>query len=521
MNDLARQELVATCSQRYRTLLAVSEAVVSHRDLPALFHDLADRLQQVVRFDYLILVLHDAATNTMRRHILETSEPSPVRVPGALPVEDGPAGWVWQTQQPLIVSNLEEETRWPRLLELVKPLGMRSICDLPLTTARRRLGALAFLSKQISAYDGADLDFLQLVANQVAVAVENALAFECIEKLKEKLTQEKVYLEEEIRTEHNFDEIVGESAALRRVLREVETVAPTDSTVLIRGETGTGKELIARALHQLSPRQDRTFIKINCAAIPTGLLESELFGHEKGAFTGAISQKVGRFELAHQGTLFLDEVGDIPQELQPKLLRVLQEQEFERLGSPRTIRVNVRVVAATNRDLARMVADSQFRSDLYYRLNVFPVVLPPLRERRDDIARLVRHFAQKVARRMGRQIETIPAQAMNALVQYPWPGNVRELENVIERAVILSPGSELQLNLGDLKAAAAPTSDGSDKRGNGAAVTLADAERDHILGVLRETGWVLGGPNGAAARLAMKRTTLQSKMKKLGIARPR
>ncbi|PWT87654.1 MAG: Fis family transcriptional regulator, partial [Proteobacteria bacterium] len=354
MSDLQRD--TATCSQQYRTLLAVSEAVVSHRDLRALFHDLADRLQQVVHFDYLVLVLHDAATNMMRRHILETSDPSPVQPTGALPIEEGPAGWVWQNQQPLVVSNLAEETRWPRFLQLAAELGMHSICDLPLTTARRRLGALAFLSRQAGTYDSADLDFLQLVANQVAVAVENALAFECIEKLKEKLTQEKVYLEEEIRTEHNFDEIVGESAALRRVLKEVETVAPTNSTVLIRGETGTGKELIARALHQLSPRRDRTFVKINCAAIPTGLLESELFGHEKGAFTGAITQKVGRFELAHQGTLFLDEVGDIPPELQPKLLRVLQEQEFERLGGTRTIRVDVRLVAATNRDLAQMTA---------------------------------------------------------------------------------------------------------------------------------------------------------------------
>jgi formate hydrogenlyase transcriptional activator len=522
MGDLARDEPTAECSQRYRTLLGVSEAVVSHRDLPALFHDLANRLQQVVRFDYLILVLHDAANNTMRRHILETSEPSPVQAAGALPVEEGPAGWVWQTQQPLIVSNLAAETRWPRFLELVKQFGMLSICDLPLTTARRRLGALAFLSKQAAAYDGADLDFLQLVANQVAVAVENALAFECIEKLKEKLTQEKVYLEEEIRTEHNFDEIVGESAALRRVLKEVETVAPTDSTVLIRGETGTGKELIARALHGLSPRRDRTFVKINCAAIPTGLLESELFGHEKGAFTGAISQKVGRFELAHQGTLFLDEVGDIPPELQPKLLRVLQEQEFERLGSTRTVRVDVRVVAATNRDLARMTADGQFRNDLYYRLNVFPVLLPSLRERRDDIPRLVRHFAHKVARRMGRQIETIPGDAMDILVQYPWPGNIRELENVIERAVILSPGPALHLNLGDLKAPSPyPLPQAGGEGNSRAGATLADAERDHILGVLRETGWVLGGPNGAAARLAMKRTTLQSKMKKLGLSRPR
>jgi formate hydrogenlyase transcriptional activator len=274
------------------------------------------------------------------------------------------------------------------------------------------------------AYDAADLDFLRQVANQVAVAVENALAFEEIQALQDKLNKEKVYLEDEIRTEHNFDEIVGESAALRRVLKEVETVAPTDSTVLIRGETGTGKELIARALHQLSPRRDRTFVKLNCAAIPTGLLESELFGHEKGAFTGAITQKVGRFELAHQGTLFLDEVGDIPPELQPKLLRVLQEQEFERLGGTRTIRVDVRLVAATNRDLAAMVAAGGFRGDLYFRLNVFPVLLPPLRERREDIPRLVRHFTVQFARRMGRRIETIPAEGMDALARYAWPGNI-------------------------------------------------------------------------------------------------
>jgi formate hydrogenlyase transcriptional activator len=269
--------------------------------------------------------------------------------------------------------------------------------------------------------------------------VENALAFDEIEALKDKLHQEKVYLEEEIRTEHNFGEIIGESAALRRVLKQVETVAPTDSTVLILGETGTGKDLVARALHALSPRRERTFVKLNCAAIPTGLLESELFGHEKGAFTGAIAQKLGRFELAHRGTLFLDEVGDVPPELQPKLLRVLQEQEFERLGSTRTVRVDVRLVAATNHDLAHMVRDGRFRSDLYYRLNVFPVVLPPLRERPDDIPRLVRHFTQRFARRMGRRIETIPTAVLDAPVRYPWPGNIREMQNVIERAVILSP----------------------------------------------------------------------------------
>ena len=362
----------------HRALLAVSEAIVLHRDLSALFHELAGRLHRVVQFDGLALVLHEAAGNIMRLHILETSEP--IRLPPVMsfPVEDDPAGSVWQDQQPLITSSVTELGRWPGFPERMQPYGVQSFCWLPLTTARRRLGTLVFTSKQPSAYATADMGFLQLVANQVAVAIDNALAFQEIAALKDQLSKEVAYLEEEDRTEHNFEDIVGQSDALRRVLKQVETVAPTGSTVLIRGETGTGKELIARALHDLSPRRERTFIKLNCAAIPTGLMESELFGHEKGAFTGAISQKVGRFELAHQGTLFLDEVGDIPPELQPKLLRVLQEQDFERLGSTKTIHVDVRLVAATNRDLAAMVADGRFRSDLYYRLNVFPLVLPPL-----------------------------------------------------------------------------------------------------------------------------------------------
>jgi formate hydrogenlyase transcriptional activator len=410
---------------------------------------------------------------------------------------------VWQTRQPLIISNVVEERRWPQFPELVKPYGVQSVSCLPLATGRRRLGTLVFACKQPAAYDESYVSFLQLVANQVAVAVENALAFQEIEALKDQLAKEKAYLEEEARTEHDFGAIVGESPALRRILKQVQTVAPTDSTVLVLGETGTGKELVARALHERSPRRERTFVKLNCAAIPTGLLESELFGHERGAFTGAISQKVGRFELAHRGTLFLDEVGDVPPELQPKLLRVLQEQEFERLGSTKTIRVDVRLVAATHRDLSRMVADGRFRADLYYRLNVFPLVLPPLRERRDDIPRLVRHFTQRFARRMGRRIETIPAAVMDALAGYPWPGNVRELQNVIERAVILSPGLSLQVPLSDLQPAATPA-----PAPTAAAVTLADAEREHLLGALRETGWVVGGPKGAAARLGMKRTTL-------------
>jgi len=518
-------ERAATATaDRYQALLAVSGAIIAHRDLSLLFHDLAGRLKQVVRFDFLSVVLHEAATSTMRLHLLEPYEPAAELV---LPVEQDPAGLVWQTQEPLITSSAVDLKRWPRLLERVQPYGIESMCWLRLTTARGRLGTMVLTSKQSSNYDTADVGFLQHVANQVAVALENALAFQEIEALKDQLAKENAYLEEEARTEHNFGDIVGESAALRRVLKQVETVAATSSTVLIQGETGTGKELVARAVHERSPRMSRSFIKLNCAAIPTGLLESELFGHEKGAFTGAIGQKVGRFELAHKGTLFLDEVGDIPPELQPKLLRVLQEQEFERLGAAKTIKVDVRLVAATHRDLAAMVAEGCFRQDLYYRLNVFPVILPPLRERSDDIPRLVRHFSQQFARRLGRLIETIPSAVMDALVRYTWPGNIRELQNVIERAVILSQGSSLEVPLSDLqagsqsseirsqRAASSPDSQRPDQTGG----TLAEAEREHILGALRETGWVLGGPNGAAARLGMKRSTLYKKMKKLGISR--
>ena len=502
--------------EQYRALLAVSEAIVAHRDLPALLHELAGRLRRVVRFDSLALMLHDAAHGTMRLHVLEFPEPSPLPPGFSLSVEDDPGGLVWLTQQPLITSQLSDLERWPRLLESIGSTGVQSLCWLPLTTAGGKLGTLVFASKQQSAYDVTGIVFLKLVASQVAVAVENALAFQEIQSLKDQLAQEKAYLEEEARTDSHFGDIVGDSPSLRRVLRQIETVAPTDSTVLIRGETGVGKELIARALHELSPRRDRTLIKLNCSAIPTGLLESELFGHEKGAFTGAIGLKIGRFELAHRGTLFLDEVGDIPPELQPKLLRVLQEQEFERLGGTKTIKVDVRLVAATHRNLIQMVADGCFREDLYYRLNVFPVVIPPLRERRDDIPRLVRHFTHRFALRMGRTIQTIPSAAMDVLANYAWPGNVRELQNIIERAVILSPGPSLHVPVGDLQAFAEPTPPATR-----AAVTLADAERTHILDALNETGWVVAGPKGAAVRLGMKRSTLLKKMARLGISRPR
>jgi len=676
-------------ASEYRALLEVSESIALHRDLNALFHDLAGRLHPIIEFDFLSLVLHDDARDVMRLHILETDLDTDVHPGKETPVEKSLGGQVWRTQQPLVIDDVASETRFPEMMEMLRQRNIRSVCTLPLTTAQRRLGGMGVGSSEPHAYSAADVEFLSRVArqvavavdnalnaqaaqsyhaelsrerdrlrllldvndaivskvskrelfaaisaglrrllnidytglavydaktnrlrvyaldfpenqhmvledaeipledsppgqafttrrpvlldasnlgqfnsdgfrrmvadglragcilplisrdrvlgtlnvgtrretsftaddvdlltqvaNQIATAVENALAFSEIEELKEQLAQEKLYLEDEIRTEHNFEEIVGDSPILKRVLRQIETVAPTDAAVLIQGETGTGKEVFARSIHNLSRRRDRTFVKINCAAIPAGLLESELFGHEKGAFTGAITQRAGRFELAHRGTLFLDEVGDIPLELQPKLLRALQEQEFERLGSTRTIRVDVRVIAATNRNLAQMVAEGKFRGDLYYRLNVFPLEAPPLRERHEDIPQLVRYFVQKYALRLERKIETVPAEAQRALAEYAWPGNIRELENFIERAVILSRGPVLNVSVADLRQS-------PDAVAN-TAPTLEAAERDHILRVLADTNWMVGGPAGAAARLGLKRTTLQSKMKKLGINR--
>jgi formate hydrogenlyase transcriptional activator len=497
---------------RLRLLLEVTESIASHRDLEELFRDLAHRLPKVVPFDYINAVLHEPALDVMRLWLLVTSIPSTI-IPGLeIPVDESPGGWVWKTQQPLTVNDVAQERRFPKVMALLRENGIQSFCVVPLTTVQRRLGAMGFGSLQPRIYQESELAFMRQVAKQVAVAVDNALAYDNIAQLRDKLAKEKLYLEEEIQTDYNFEEIVGDSQALKRVLKAVQTVAVTDSTVLILGETGSGKELVARALHNLSDRRERTFVKLNCAAIPTGLLESELFGHEKGAFTGAIATKIGRFELADSGTLFLDEVGEIPPELQVKLLRVLQEQEFERLGSTRTIRVSVRIVAATNRDLRHMVEEQKFRSDLYYRLNVFPITVPPLRERAEDIPMLVRHFAQKFAQRMKKRIETIPSESMRALQNYAWPGNVRELENFVERAVILSSNSDLFVPIAELKRPSSTP--------NGSVVTLEDAEREHILKALRDAQWTIGGPAGAAAKLGMKRTTLQSKMQKLGITRP-
>ncbi len=679
-----------TLAERYQALLEVAQAISSHRDLHALFRDLAQRLPRVVHVNFIVLTLHDPERDTIRVHTIQANVPADLVGGYEGPTEESPAGLVWQTQQPLLVPDLAEERRWPKVTGLMQEDGTKSFCFVPLTTAVRRLGALGFLSLQKEAYGDTDLEFLQQVGKQIAVAVDNVLNFASTEaaqqllarerdrlslvleinnaivshlelpellkaistclrrvishdfawfclydpatlqlqahamdfptnqgfveagdpiplegtpdglafssqkmvhvrslsltefpaeimkraaaaglksgcavplishgralgtlsivsmkedaftdddaklfnwignqvalavansfsyqeisSLKDKLAKEKLYLEEEIQIAYNFEEIVGDSRALKLVLKEVQTVATTDSTVLILGETGSGKELVARALHNLSNRRERTFVKLNCAAIPTGLLESELFGHERGAFTGAIATKVGRFELADRGTIFLDEVGEIPLELQVKLLRVLQEQEFERLGSTKTIRVNVRIIAATNRDLDHMVEEQRFRSDLYYRLKVFPITVPPLRERVEDIPLLVRHFAQKFAQRMKKRIETIPSEAMKALQAYHWPGNVRELENFIERAVILTQGPDLFVSLAELKRTPSHLT-------NSGTTTLEQAEREHILKALRESDWTIGGPAGAATKLGMKRTTLQSKMQKLGIAR--
>jgi formate hydrogenlyase transcriptional activator len=669
------------------TLNEVSRIIASRRNLSELLHDLAERLHSLLDFSYLSVMLYNPAQHVLRLHNLQGAPRGPLRPGAEFAVEEIPSGWVWQHQQPLVISDLEQETRFPRAIQALRDYGLGSFCSLPLSTAHRRLGTLTMgrpdrgayspsevtfaqmvadqvavavdnalhseeaqaLQQQLArerdrlqlllevtnsvianlelrdllraisatvrrvmqcdvagvilpdaehhqlrvyaldfpnsqgliqeetlipiegslpgkafqtgkpvvvaqsgpaevscliageglqshcfiplisrygdlgvlglgrrqehAFTQDDVEFLTQVANQVAIAVENALAYGQIAELKDQLAQEKLYLEDEIRSEMNFDDIVGKSPALHRVLQQVETVAPTDATVLIYGETGTGKELIARAIHQLSPRRPQAFVKLNCAAIPTGLLESELFGHEKGAFTGAIAQRIGRFELANRGTVFLDEIGEIPLELQPKLLRVLQDREFERLGGTRTLRTDARLIAATNQNLAAMVEAQTFRPDLFYRVNVFPVHVPPLRERPDDIPLLVRHFAQQFARRLRKPIATIPSDTMQGLIRYPWPGNIRELQNIIERAMILSPGPVLQVPLADLKPLAAAASPMNHD-------TLEAAERKHILAALEETKWVLGGANGAAVRLGLKRTTLQFRMRKLGIARP-
>jgi formate hydrogenlyase transcriptional activator len=687
-----------SAAARYELLVGVSNAIGAHRDPQELFGALVKELHRVVRFDYIGVYIRDEKSNTFHRHSIDAETEAAIPPDPDLAMEESDSWWVYQNQKPLVTSLEVHDAGFSKLQEVLKKYGVRCLCTLPLTTAHSKVGTLAFASKAPDVYtveevhfltvvaeqialafdnallfdaaqasqqqllkkrervgllleltnhvvsnlefrdvlravvastrrvmgcDGAgialpnanntdlriyaldfpssdesvqeeslvridedvsgavfrtgklwcgtvqearrlgmkdtaqaevgtvcifplvsrgrvlgtfgvvkyqdaafsddDIQFLSQIGNQVAIAVENATAFGRIRELRDQLSKEKLYLEDEIRTEMNFAQIIGNSRALRKVLKNVETVAPTDSTVLIYGETGTGKELIARGIHDLSPRRAKPFVKLNCAAIPTGLLESELFGHEKGAFTGAIAQRIGRFEVANGGTIFLDEVGEIPLELQTKLLRVLQEREFERLGSSRTLRADARLIAATNRDLETMVTEQKFRSDLFFRLNVFPVHVPPLRERQDDIPLLVRHFTQQFSGRMKKVIDTIPSAAMEALCRYHWPGNIRELQNVIERAVIISTGASLRMDVGDLKFAKAglpAESPVSPKPTNGALHdVLEETERHQILKALKQSNWVVAGPNGAAAHLGMKRSTLQLRMHKLRISR--
>jgi formate hydrogenlyase transcriptional activator len=530
----AYQSQLARERDRLRVLLEVNNVLVTSLETNELFRGIVSSLQRVIHHDYTSLALLDPTSGLLKIYALDfPGRQGLIKPEITIPRESSPAGRAITENRTLISRGAEMDHYSSEVVRLLRSEGMQIICCIPLSNRGRTFGSLNLASRRSDGFAPADIELVEQVAAQIAIAVENAIAFKKIDALKAKLAEEKLYLEEEIRSAYNFEEIVGDSPAIRRVMAQVELVAPAGSTVLILGETGTGKEVIARAVHNLSPRKERTFVKVNCAAIPSGLLEAELFGYERGAFTGAINQKLGRFELADRGTLFLDEIGDIPLELQPKLLRVLQEQEFERLGSNRTQTVDVRVVAATNRDLARLVADREFRSDLFYRLNVFPIQIPPLRERREDVPLLVRYFVQNFSRRLNKTVQYVPADAMDALVNYSWPGNIRELENLIERAVLLSPGKELRVPLAELKQATLSVSDISDisdgsfvppssPAGSASApvATLEEAERQHILRALRQTEWRIAGPKGAAAVLGMKRTTLQARMRKLNIRRP-
>ena len=506
--------------ERLELLLDLTNRVVSNLNLREVLREISAQVRRVMRCDGVGIDLPSPEDGKLRIYALDyPGGNSAIEEGYEAPASDkNPAVRAFRTGEPVV--ELDEE-----LMEFAREAGIRSVAHVPMTGRNGVVGVLSLGTQRENAFSQEDFPFLTQVARQVAIAIENARTFDEVSDQKNKLALEKFYLEDEIRSELKFQEIVGKSEALRRVLEQIETVAPTDSTVLIYGETGSGKELIARAVHNISARKSGAFVKLNCAAIPTGLLESELFGHEKGAFTGAIAQRIGRFELANRGTMFLDEIGEVPLELQPKLLRVLQEREFERLGSARTLRTDARLIAATNRDLEQLVAEQKFRSDLYYRLNVFPVRVPALRERPEDIPLLVRHFVQQFSRRLGKTIDAIPGESMSALTRYPWPGNIRELQNVIERAVILTNGPVLTVRTEDLRA---PNhTQESSPAANGHAIpapsernmraALEEAERQQILAALEKSNWIVAGPEGAAARLGLKRSTLQSRMQKLGI----
>jgi formate hydrogenlyase transcriptional activator len=519
-------------NERLKLLLNLTSRITSNLNNRDLLRAIAANIREVMHGDSAAVLLLDSASGKSRLFALDFPQGKGfIREDDAV-VVCGAGKRALETLRPVIVERIGPDDLPPEIYEKVIGEGLKNTCAIPLVSRGRALGYLSLARTTEATFVPADVEFLAEAAGQIAIAIENAMAYHEISDLKDKLAQEKLYLEEEIRSEMSFENIVGNSPALKHVLELVETVASSDSTVLLLGETGTGKELIARAIHDRSRRKDRTFVKLNCAAIPTGLLESELFGHEKGAFTGAITQKIGRMELADQGTLFLDEVGDIPIEVQPKLLRALQEREFERLGSTHTRKVNVRLIAATNRDLEKMIDDREFRSDLYYRLHVFPIRIPPLQERKEDIPQLVSYFVQKFAKQMQKKIDSISPLVMKGLTAWDWPGNIRELENFIERAVIVTRGRSLDAPLGELRrtnTVELPRADhrklepvvGGRTNSQSDKTSVLDEyesrQRDEIIRVLTACKGRVGGTDGAAARVGVNRTTFLARMKKFGI----
>src|SRR5246127_576238 len=508
IENAGTREALREEKDRLRALVDINRTLASRLEVQSLLPLISECVTRVAPPDFPGVTLFEGDQENMKAYVLSPERPEAMESGRPVSLKQTLSAQAFLERQAKTLTRDDLESHGSSIAGRVLGAGIRTMRCVPLLTSTGTLGTLNVGSKRDKAFSQQDEEILNQIAAQLAIALDNARAYREIQGLRDRLAQEKLYLEDEIRSELNFEEIVGESAELKHVLAQARTVAPSDSTVLILGEPGTGKELIARAIHRMSKRRDSSFIKVNCASIPTGLLESELFGHEKGAFTGAVSKKIGRMELADKGTLFLDEVGDIPLELQPKLLRVLQDHEFERLGSNRTVRVDLRLVAATNRNFSKRITEGEFRSDLFYRLNVFPIHIPPLRVRRNDIPLLVRHFVKKIAWRMDKQIDTIPSQTMGALVNWHWPGNIRELENLIERSVILSEGPVLRSPLTELQVEL-PSDD----------ATLERAEREHIIRVLRECGGRVAGANGAAVKLGLKRTTLQSKMGKLKIER--
>jgi formate hydrogenlyase transcriptional activator len=530
-NALAFQK-VSALGDRLQLLLDLTTRITSSLDLREVLRAIAANIREVVCADAVAVALPDPTSGKSRVLAVDFPHGKGVIKEELLLPLSSEARRAMDTLKPVVFDPRERDEHAPEPYDVAAAEGLKAVCSIPLVDRGRAVGILSILRTTETPFTPEDVDFLSRASGQIAIAIENALAYREISELKDKLAQEKVYLEEEFRSEMGFEQIIGNSSGLKHVLQMVETAAPSDSTILLLGETGTGKELIARAIHDRSRRKQRTFVKLNCAAIPTGLVESELFGHEKGAFTGAIAQKIGRLELADQGTLFLDEVGDIPIEIQPKLLRALQEREFERLGSTHTRKVNVRLVAATNRDLEKMIANREFRSDLYYRLNVFPIRIPPLRDRKEDIPLLASYFVQKFAKQMQKRIDAVPVVVMKGLTAWDWPGNIRELENFIERAVLLTRGKSLEAPLAELRktdvaepsravlpeikrGAGEATNSRSDK--SNVADEYARKQRDQIVQALAACKGRVGGADGAAARLGMNRTTFLSRMKKFGI----